>query len=126
MAEAIRVEVVYALPQRQELVQVNLPEGATVRQAIEASGLLQKYPDIVRLGASFRPTKKTEIRLDGEFVRWSVFENQCVVQKGAECRLDANGGQPADGKVVLRDSLAILVYLALVLYQSGARNGCIG
>lgn len=46
MAEAIRVEVVYALPQRQELVQVSLPEGATVRQAIEASGLLQKYPDI--------------------------------------------------------------------------------
>ena len=46
MSAMIRVEVVYALPQRQELVEVKLPEGATVRQAVEASGLLEKYPDI--------------------------------------------------------------------------------
>ncbi|MDI3512950.1 MAG: uncharacterized protein PWP40_179 [Rhodocyclaceae bacterium] len=46
MSAMIRVEVVYALPQRQELVEVKLPQGATVRQAVEASGLLEKYPDI--------------------------------------------------------------------------------
>ena len=46
MSATIRVEIVYALPQRQELVEVQLPEGATARQAIEASGLLEKYPDI--------------------------------------------------------------------------------
>lgn len=42
----IQVEVVYALPQRQEVVTVKLPEGASARQAVEASGLLEKYPDI--------------------------------------------------------------------------------
>ena len=46
MSAMIHVEVVYALPQRQELVELRLPEGATVRQSIEASGLLEKYPDI--------------------------------------------------------------------------------
>ena len=46
MSGSINVEVVYALPQRQELVSVRLAEGATVRDALEASGLLQKYPDI--------------------------------------------------------------------------------
>ena len=46
MSAMIHVEVVYALPQRQELVEVRLPEGATARQAVEASGLLEKYPDI--------------------------------------------------------------------------------
>ncbi len=46
MSAMIRVEVVYALPQRQELVEVRLPQGASARQAIEASGLLEKYPDI--------------------------------------------------------------------------------
>lgn len=46
MAESLGIEVVYALPQRQELVRVKLPEGSTLKQAIEASGLLQKYPDI--------------------------------------------------------------------------------
>lgn len=42
----MRIEVIYALPERQELVTLELPEGSTVLQAVEASGLLQKYPDI--------------------------------------------------------------------------------
>lgn len=46
MAASIRVEVVYALPHCQERVDVVLAEGATVRDAVEASGLLRKYPDI--------------------------------------------------------------------------------
>lgn len=46
MADGIRVAVIYALPTRQELVHLTLPEGATVHQAVEASGLLQKYPEI--------------------------------------------------------------------------------
>lgn len=46
MTESIAVEVVYALPQRQELIRLKLPAGSTVQQAVEASGLLQKYPEI--------------------------------------------------------------------------------
>lgn len=42
----IRVEVVYARSERQELVTVNLREGATLKDALDASGLLQKYPEI--------------------------------------------------------------------------------
>ena len=46
MSETIRVEVIYALPQKQEIFATNLPDGSTVRQAVEASGVLQKYPEI--------------------------------------------------------------------------------
>ncbi|MCM2290048.1 MAG: RnfH family protein, partial [Sulfuritalea sp.] len=46
MAETIRVEVVYALPERQEIASLNLPAGSTAGQAIEASGLLAKFPEI--------------------------------------------------------------------------------
>jgi putative ubiquitin-RnfH superfamily antitoxin RatB of RatAB toxin-antitoxin module len=46
MAETINVEVVYALPERQELSSLTLPSGTTVGQAIEASGLLARYPEI--------------------------------------------------------------------------------
>jgi uncharacterized protein len=46
MAEMLNVEVCYALAQRQELVKVKLPEGATLLQALEASGLLEKHPEI--------------------------------------------------------------------------------
>jgi len=46
MPDLISIEVVYALPKKQEVFTLKLPEGATVRQAVEASGVLQKYPEI--------------------------------------------------------------------------------
>lgn len=46
MAETLHVEVIYALPQKQQIIPVSLAAGATVRQAIEASGILQKHPEI--------------------------------------------------------------------------------
>ena len=48
MAEAsappIEVEVAYAEPEAQTIEAVTLPRGATVREAIAASGLAQQYP----------------------------------------------------------------------------------
>ena len=46
MAEMIAVEVCYAQAEKQALVSVKLPEGATLQQALEASGLLEKHPEI--------------------------------------------------------------------------------
>lgn len=46
MDEKISVEVVYALADQQEIIRLSLPEGSTVTQAIEASGLLAKHPEI--------------------------------------------------------------------------------
>ena len=46
MSELITIEVVYPLPQKQEVFLVKLPVGATTRQAVEASGILQKHPEI--------------------------------------------------------------------------------
>lgn len=44
--ETIRVEVAYALPEKQEVVPLNLPAGASLQQAVIASGLAGKYPEI--------------------------------------------------------------------------------
>ena len=46
MPDLLSIEVVYALPQKQEMFTVKLPEGATVREAVEACGVLQRYPEI--------------------------------------------------------------------------------
>lgn len=45
-SDSINVQVVYALPERQDLVSIRLSAGATLQSAIEASGLLRKYPEI--------------------------------------------------------------------------------
>lgn len=42
----IRVEVVYALPKEQRVVELFVPEGTTVLQAAEKSGLDKHYPEI--------------------------------------------------------------------------------
>ena len=46
MAEMLRVEVCYALPDKQVLVPLALAEGTTLQRALEASGLLEKHPEI--------------------------------------------------------------------------------
>lgn len=46
MSDRITVEVVYALPDEQTLLKQQVAAGATVAEAIEASGILQKYPQI--------------------------------------------------------------------------------
>lgn len=48
----MRVEVVYALRDRQYLLQVTLVRGATVRQAVERSGILQRCPEIDLAGTT--------------------------------------------------------------------------
>lgn len=45
-APDIHVEVAYALPHRQVLLQLGLPQGATVEAAILQSGVLNQFPEI--------------------------------------------------------------------------------
>lgn len=41
-----RVEVVYALPDRQQVVELPLREGMTAQQAIDASAIAADYPEL--------------------------------------------------------------------------------
>ncbi|WP_118985424.1 RnfH family protein [Photorhabdus sp. CRCIA-P01] len=68
----INVEVVYALPDHQYLRTVKLSQGATVEQAIVASGLLALRNDIDlqknKVGVYSRPVKLTDILEEGDRV----------------------------------------------------------
>ena len=46
MAELITVDIVYARRDVQELLSLKLPTGVTVKEAVERSGLLAKFPEI--------------------------------------------------------------------------------
>ena len=45
-ADRFIVEVAYALPEQQRVIEVELSPGATCRDAIEASGILNEFPQI--------------------------------------------------------------------------------
>lgn len=72
--ERVCVEVVYARPEAQDLVRLELQDGATVRDALEASGMLLRHPEIdlrrasigvygkmATLGQRLRPGDRVEI-----------------------------------------------------------------
>ena len=45
-ANSINIEVIFALSEQQPLLRVQLADGATVEDAIRASGVLEKFPEI--------------------------------------------------------------------------------
>ncbi|QED26621.1 hypothetical protein FRD01_05045 [Microvenator marinus] len=46
--------------------------------------LTSSLPDVFRLGIRVRPKARYEFRLFGDYTRWSVFENQCLVNSTIE------------------------------------------
>ncbi|QMD27536.1 RnfH family protein [Citrobacter freundii] len=72
MSAKMVVEVAYALPEKQYLQRVTLQKGATVEEAIRASGLLELRPDIDlsknKVGIYSRPVKLVDVVHDGDRV----------------------------------------------------------
>ncbi|MCA1924801.1 MAG: RnfH family protein [Thiobacillus sp.] len=108
----IQVEVVYALPAVQSLVRVALAEGATVGDAIRASGLLEAHPDIdlarnkvgvfsklVKLDEKVRDRDRVEIYrpllADPKEVRRKRAEEGKVTKKGGGDAPAADSAGPA-------------------------------
>ena len=46
MVMSMLVELIYALPNEQTLLQLEVEQGCTVEQAILQSGLLERYPEL--------------------------------------------------------------------------------
>ena len=68
----MRVEVVYALPLKQDVVSLDVAAGATVGEALAASGMLARHPDIdlrvARLGVWGRSTTLEALLREGDRV----------------------------------------------------------
>lgn len=67
---ALQIEVVYALPERQVLRRVSLPEGSTVDNAVHASGLRAEFPEIdaIHVGIYGKAVSKDTILRDRDRV----------------------------------------------------------
>ncbi|GAB6034458.1 RnfH family protein [Galenea microaerophila] len=66
----IPVEVVYALPDKQYLYEMEVPEGTTVEQAIQQSGILEEIPDLnyEKVGIFYKPVKLDTVLKAGDRV----------------------------------------------------------
>lgn len=68
----MKVAVAVALPGRQEVAEVDVPEGATAREAVEASGIRERFPELdfaaLRWGIWSRPCKPDAPLREGDRV----------------------------------------------------------
>ena len=53
--------------------------------------LTQALPDIVRAGIRWRVQDDLELRLFGDYTRWSVMKSQCIGNQGKPCQVLQNG-----------------------------------
>ena len=71
-ADTITVEVAHARPERQLILVVEIDAGATLEQAIRASGMLDQFPDIDlavnKVGVFGKLGKLSDTLLDGDRV----------------------------------------------------------
>lgn len=95
----LSLEVVYALAREQRVLRVRVPRGASLRQAIERSGLLNAYPEIDlarnRIGSFGRLRDPDEPAREGdriEIYRPLVLDprerRRHAARKGARARRD--------------------------------------
>jgi long-chain fatty acid transport protein len=62
---------------------------------------IQHLPDVVRLGGRFRPIPELELRLFGDYTRWSKMVDQCITLKDRPCGINQDGTPaPGTGTVV--------------------------
>lgn len=91
MSDMVNIEVVYALPEEQILLKQSVPAGTTVAGAIQASGVLDKHPEIDldknKLGIFGKLTKADAVLRDKdriEIYRSLIADPKEVRRKRAE------------------------------------------
>ena len=75
--------------------------GAVPSDAVEPtpSEFYQAWPDVIRFGARYTEPRAWEVRLFGEYARWSVVYEQCLLNSTVSPR--SCRGDPPPGKIVL-------------------------
>ena len=71
-AESIRIEVAFALPHRQEIIELIVQKGCTAQEAIKESAIQEKFPefslDVSACGIFSRPLNGKEMPLPADYV----------------------------------------------------------
>jgi long-chain fatty acid transport protein len=62
--------------------------------------LHQALPDVTRFGARYRVSESIELRLFGDYTRWSVLQTQCLGLKDKPCVVDTSGEAIPDSGTV--------------------------
>jgi long-chain fatty acid transport protein len=77
---------------------ITSPSGNVPQQKVI---LTQALPDIIRAGVRWRPLGDVELRLFGDYTRWSVMKAQCIGEQGYPCQVYPDGTDASGGNAVI-------------------------
>jgi len=79
----------------------SLTNSSAAGAAVDPVDFTQKMPDVYRFGARFRPRSDVELRLFGDFTRWSRMVQQCIALADRGCGVKQDGSPaPETGTVI--------------------------
>ncbi|CAK0755621.1 Protein RnfH [Gammaproteobacteria bacterium] len=94
----MKISVSYALPNRQILLTVDLPDGAIVKEAIERSGILKQFPAIdlkqQKVGVFNKVTTLETVLADGD--RVEIYRALTVDPKTVRRKTKSDGADAKD------------------------------
>lgn len=70
-------------------------------ESVEQVAFTTDLPDIIRAGAAYRGLDRVELRLFGDYQRWSALEHQCIFAASSDCRINPDGSAQAGSDVIL-------------------------
>ena len=102
----IPVEVAYARPDEQVILRLEVPEGATARQAVELSGIVQRFPEIdlatQKLGIFGKLKKPDQVLSPGD--RVEIYRKLIADPKEVRKQRAAQGKRTGKGGGALKDA----------------------
>jgi len=104
VSDAITIEVTYALPAKQTLLSLSVPQGTSVLEALEQSGILVLHSDIDlsinKVGIWYKTTKLDTILNEGdrvEIYRPLIADPKEVRKKRAQKAVDEGRANKVTG-----------------------------
>ncbi|HEX6241251.1 MAG TPA: hypothetical protein VFZ61_10175, partial [Polyangiales bacterium] len=70
-----------------------------------AADLHQKFADIVRWAIRLKPKPSYELRLVGDYQRWSQLDRQCVSGRDTACSVNADGSAPPGSGLIANQQM---------------------
>jgi len=100
---SLRVSVALALPGRQEVVELELADGATVGDALAAAALARRFPELelgaLEVGVWSRPCDRSTPLRDGDRVElYRALQADAKAERRARARLRTSSPRSRSGR----------------------------
>ncbi|MBI5534754.1 MAG: outer membrane protein transport protein [Deltaproteobacteria bacterium] len=72
-------------------------------ESLDRIQIEEDLPDIIRAGVRYRVKPSIELRLFGDYTRWSALKQMCMSKEGESCVVQADGSRPPGNTATIQN-----------------------